>query len=158
VGTPLGTDPATGNNSDTELTGVIARANLSITKTGPATVIAGQSITWLLTITNAGPSDAQTVSVSDGLPAGTSAPLYCMYVSPAVDCTPTLAYTNPTALATTLAAGATKYLKITATVNANVAKDRSSSTRPASRAQRSIRISPTMNLPGSTQRSTRGRS
>jgi uncharacterized repeat protein (TIGR01451 family) len=51
-------------------TPVAARADVSIVKSStPATVIAGQSITWTITISNAGPSDAQSVNVADVLPA-----------------------------------------------------------------------------------------
>jgi trimeric autotransporter adhesin len=45
-------------------------AELQVTKTGAATVISGQDLTYTITVTNAGPSDAQRVSVNDTLPAG----------------------------------------------------------------------------------------
>ncbi len=45
-------------------------ADLSITKTGPATVAAGGSTTYTLTVANAGPAAATGVSVTDTLPAG----------------------------------------------------------------------------------------
>ena len=64
------TDPVAANNSDTETTAVIARADLSITKVDtPDPVIAGQSLSYTITVNNAGPSDAQAVTVSDTLPA-----------------------------------------------------------------------------------------
>src|SRR5439155_489926 len=46
------------------------RADLSVSKTGPATVNAAQNLTYTITVTNSGPSDASTVVVRDTLPAG----------------------------------------------------------------------------------------
>ena len=45
-------------------------ADLNIVKTAPATVTAGGSFDYPLTVSNAGPSDAQAVTVTDTLPAG----------------------------------------------------------------------------------------
>ncbi len=45
-------------------------ADLSITKTGPATVAATGAVAYTLNVSNAGPSTANTVSVTDTLPAG----------------------------------------------------------------------------------------
>ena len=48
-------------------------ANLSITKSdSPDPVLAGNDLTYTITVDSAGPSDALGVSVTDGLPAGTS--------------------------------------------------------------------------------------
>jgi uncharacterized repeat protein (TIGR01451 family) len=44
------------------------RADLTITKTGPATAAAGTEITYLLTLTNAGPSAANGATFSDNVP------------------------------------------------------------------------------------------
>jgi hypothetical protein len=60
------TDGVPGNNSASASTTVLAAsADLSITKTGPATVAAGGSIEYTITVTNAGPSDAAAVEVTD---------------------------------------------------------------------------------------------
>ena len=64
-------DPATGNNSatdtDTQGAGV---ANLAIAKTdGQSGYVAGTPISYTLTVTNAGPSNAAPVNVSDTVPA-----------------------------------------------------------------------------------------
>ena len=64
------TDPNLSNNTDQLTTTVTALADLSITKTGPATVAAGGAIAYSLAVSNAGPSSAATVSVADTLPAG----------------------------------------------------------------------------------------
>ncbi len=66
-GTP---DPDPSNNSDSVTTGVSAVADLSLVKSGPATVVAGGSVTYTLDVTNNGPSDAANVTVTDALPAG----------------------------------------------------------------------------------------
>jgi len=49
-----------------------ATADVSIVKTGPATVIASGNITYTLTVRNAGPISAAAVTVTDILPAGTT--------------------------------------------------------------------------------------
>jgi uncharacterized repeat protein (TIGR01451 family)/gliding motility-associated-like protein len=63
-------DPNTANNSDTETVNVSAQSDLSIEKTGPATIIAGTRITYGLTVINHGPSNAANVVIADAVPAG----------------------------------------------------------------------------------------
>ncbi|MBJ7471002.1 MAG: DUF11 domain-containing protein [Solirubrobacteraceae bacterium] len=60
------------NDTDTAITQVGPAADLAITKTGPATVGAGGTLTWTMVVTNKGPSAATNVTVSDPIPAGTS--------------------------------------------------------------------------------------
>ena len=58
------------NNSDTKGMTVSTKANLSVTKAGnPDPVIAGEQLTYTITVTNGGPSDATGVTVTDTLPA-----------------------------------------------------------------------------------------
>jgi uncharacterized repeat protein (TIGR01451 family) len=45
-------------------------ADLAVIKTGPATGVAGSNLVYTITVTNAGPSAATNVLVSDQLPAG----------------------------------------------------------------------------------------
>ena len=72
----VSSDTADNNNSNnlaTTTTPVIASADLSITKTdSPDPVLAGANLTYVLTVTNLGPSWARNVSVTDTLPAGVS--------------------------------------------------------------------------------------
>jgi uncharacterized repeat protein (TIGR01451 family) len=64
------TDPS--DNSSMVTTSITTQADLSVAKDGPATVIAGQNLTYTLTVTNTGPSYALDVAVNDALPAGTT--------------------------------------------------------------------------------------
>ncbi len=67
------TDPNGANNSDTATTTVAASADLSITKTDtPDPVTAGNLITYTVTVTNAGPSNAASVTLTDTTPSGTT--------------------------------------------------------------------------------------
>src|SRR5207245_2475102 len=63
-------DPVPANNTSTLITTVTPQADLQIVKTAPASVNAGGSLTYTLTVTNNGPSTATTPTISDTLPAG----------------------------------------------------------------------------------------
>ncbi len=70
---PATPDPNGGNNTSNETQNIVrTSADLSITKTGPATAVAGTNITYTLTVTNNGVSDAQNVLVKDTLPPNVS--------------------------------------------------------------------------------------
>ena len=72
VGSP-DLDPAPSNNSSTATADVGRQAALTVTKSADvATVVAGNRVTWTVTVINAGPSTATATSVSDTLPAGFS--------------------------------------------------------------------------------------
>src|SRR5438132_995186 len=72
VAAPSGTtDPDGTNNSRSDTDTVSPVATLAVTKTdGTATIDAGSRTTYTITVTNNGPSDAQSVSLSDTLGAG----------------------------------------------------------------------------------------
>jgi uncharacterized repeat protein (TIGR01451 family) len=72
VAPPSGTtDPVPGNNTSATITTTINPvADVAVVKTGPATVNAGGTITYQLTISNAGPSAADGATFSDAVPAG----------------------------------------------------------------------------------------
>src|SRR5262249_12653675 len=64
-------DPNTANNTASAMTTVNAMAaDLSITKTAPATVTAGQQFTYTLTVRDGGPGTVSNISVTDTLPDG----------------------------------------------------------------------------------------
>ena len=65
-------DATPSNNSGNTDTSVIGLADLVLTKPGPATVTAGQQITYTIVVTNRGPSTAQSVDIKDQLPVGVS--------------------------------------------------------------------------------------
>ncbi|MFN8168623.1 MAG: hypothetical protein U0S36_07540 [Candidatus Nanopelagicales bacterium] len=103
-------DPDLANNTSSVTTGVGALADLSITKSGPATVVAGGSVAYLLAVANAGPSDAADVTVTDTLPAGlvlvsaTGSGWSCAAVASTVTCTrPSLATGTSAPLVTVVA-------------------------------------------------------
>ena len=65
------TDPVGGNDATSEDTTVGTQADLSITKTdAPDPATAGSNLAYTITVSNQGPSDAQSVVVTDVLPAG----------------------------------------------------------------------------------------
>ncbi len=64
-------DTMPGNNSASASVNVVPAADLSLTKTAsPSPVIAGQRLTYTLTVHNAGPDPATGVKVVDPLPSG----------------------------------------------------------------------------------------
>ena len=116
-------EASTANNSDTEATAVVASADLSVTKTdSPDPVAAGGSLSYTITVTNAGPSDAQSVTLSDVIPTNTtfasllqgSGPAFAL-TTPAVGGTGTA-----TGTVATLAAGASATFTFVVTVDAGV--------------------------------------
>lgn len=66
-------DPTPANNTSTVTTTIRALADLSIEKTGPASVAAAGRVSYQLAVANAGPSDAGQATVIDTLPPGVSA-------------------------------------------------------------------------------------
>ncbi|HMF04739.1 MAG TPA: DUF11 domain-containing protein, partial [Acidimicrobiia bacterium] len=68
------TDPNTSNNSATTPTTVQAQsADLAVTKIDtPDPVVPGGNITYTITVSNGGPSDASSVSVQDAMPFNTT--------------------------------------------------------------------------------------
>lgn len=85
-------DPS--NNSSTANTSVTTSADISVLKTAPATVVAGNNMTYGITVANAGPSDAAVFNVSDALPAGTTYVSGNQTSGPALSCTTPAVGTN----------------------------------------------------------------
>ena len=65
-------DPNDANDSSTTTATVATSADLTVTKSGPASVTAGTNATYTIDVTNNGPSDAANVSLSDTLPPNTT--------------------------------------------------------------------------------------
>jgi uncharacterized repeat protein (TIGR01451 family) len=64
-------DPTSSNNQASADTAVVTSADLQVTESdAPDPVPVGDSITYALTVHNAGPSPAADVSVSDSIPGG----------------------------------------------------------------------------------------
>src|SRR5262245_35081016 len=120
----LSGDPNPGNNSDTESTQVLAQTDLSVTKTdSPDPVNAGANLTYTITVTNNGPSDAQAVSLSDPIPANTTFVAALQLAGPASTLTtPAVGGTGTfTATTTTVPAGATQQYSLVVNVNGSTA-------------------------------------
>ena len=68
-------DPNPANNTSSAQTTLVRTANLSITKTAtPAKLAVGQTLTYVMTVTNGGPAPATGVTLTDMLPAGVTSP------------------------------------------------------------------------------------
>ena len=83
-------DPNADNNEATFESSGGAQADLSITKSATEPVVAGGQVTWTVTVTNARPSIANDVEVTDDFPAGVSlisATDPCEEGGPGVTCT-----------------------------------------------------------------------
>lgn len=82
------TDPNPSNNTSTVSTAVSPAANLSLTKdNGSGTLNAGQTTTYILTVTNSGPGSANNAVVSDPVAAGLScSTVTCSIASGAAAC------------------------------------------------------------------------
>ena len=66
-------DPTPANNTGTATTTVQTSADLQVTKTdSPDPVVIGTNLTYTINLANAGPSDSQTVTLTDAVPADTT--------------------------------------------------------------------------------------
>jgi uncharacterized repeat protein (TIGR01451 family) len=112
--TTTSSDPSPSDNTSSTGTGITTSADVAIVKTAPASVIAGSNITYTITVTNNGPSDAANVVWSDPLPAGTT------FVSESQTSGPTFTCTTGATVSCSIAslvAGATAVFTITAQVS-----------------------------------------
>jgi uncharacterized repeat protein (TIGR01451 family) len=118
-------DPNTGNNTaTTETTVAAARADVSVTKSDtPDPVLAGADLTYLINVTNNGPSDAQTVILTDSLPAGTTFVSLSQTQGPVFSCaTPPVGGTGTVSCTiATLALGASASFTVVVHVDATAA-------------------------------------
>src|SRR5207247_2043850 len=116
------TDPNTANNSATATTTVSGSADLAVTKSdSPDPVTAGEDITYTIDLNNAGPGDAQSVTLSDLIPAGTTFVYFAQDSGPAFSCTvPTTGGTGTVTCTTpTVDAGDSASFTLVVNVNAS---------------------------------------
>ena len=92
------TDPDGSNNSSNTTATVAPTADLAVTKTGPATVTSGTNVTYNVTVTNNGPSNAANVTLTDTLPPNTTVVAINQTSGPAFNCS-----SNATAITCTIA-------------------------------------------------------
>jgi uncharacterized repeat protein (TIGR01451 family) len=113
------TDLNLGNNSDTEPTTVIAAPDLVVTKIdSPDLVTDGSNLTYTITVTNNGPSDAAGIMLTDVVPANTT---FVSFTAPAgwTSMTPAVGATGAiTSSIASLAVGATATFTLVVNVNA----------------------------------------
>jgi uncharacterized repeat protein (TIGR01451 family) len=64
------TDPQSANNVASANVTLANSADLSVTQSGPGAALAGTTVSYTITVANAGPSDAANVMLSDPLPVG----------------------------------------------------------------------------------------
>src|SRR5207245_8533508 len=113
------TDSTPGNNNQSTSATVNTTADLAVTKSGPLSAPAGSNITYSVTITNNGPSDAQGVTMTDALPAGTTFVSETQTSGPTFNCTPTVSCGIAT-LPSSASATFTLIFKVAAHVTAGV--------------------------------------
>jgi uncharacterized repeat protein (TIGR01451 family) len=107
--------------SSTDTTEVATSSGLTIVKTGPHKVVAGKQLTYTISITNNGPSDAQNVVLTDTIPANTTFISEVQTSGPLFSCsTPSVGGTGVvTCTIPTFAVGASAIFTITVKVNSN---------------------------------------
>jgi uncharacterized repeat protein (TIGR01451 family) len=92
------TDPNSANNSTTVVTNVLAVCDLAVTNSGtPALVASGGTITYTQTVTNSGPSNCATATITEAFPANTTFVSFSPIASGGWSCTTTgsISCTNP---------------------------------------------------------------
>jgi uncharacterized repeat protein (TIGR01451 family) len=120
------TDPVPANNSSTVTTKVVPvmpkQADVSLTKTTANTVAPNGTLTYLLTVVNAGPGAANGAVLSDVVPAQlTSVSAVCVSATAGASCTaPVLAGNTVTATMATLPANASVQYRVTGTAPSTV--------------------------------------
>jgi len=162
------TDNFDGNSSnDSQLasTVVAAQSDLQVAMTGPANASPNSDVAYVVTITNAGPSDAQTVTLNNVIPAGAT------FVSASQNAGPTFTLTAPTAGSSTgavsasiatLAAGASATFTLvfhagaaaTVTNEAIVATATADAASANNSAKQITAVSPDITIPGTTGNDT----
>jgi len=116
VATPPGvTDPTPGNNSATDTDTPNLQTDLAVTKTdGSATYTAGNAISYTITVSNNGPSNATGASVADAIPAAITGTTINCVASGTASCGTNASAGNALSFTNvSVAAGAGNFLTIT---------------------------------------------
>ncbi|MEP7201973.1 MAG: hypothetical protein ABI894_05150, partial [Ilumatobacteraceae bacterium] len=109
-------DPTPANNSATDNTAIVRRADLSITKDDfAATAVAGSTTTYAVVVSNGGPSNVVGATISDPLPAGATAMSWSCSGSAGASCAS--AGTGALNTAVNLAAGSSATFSVVVTIN-----------------------------------------
>lgn len=87
--TTTSTDPNPNNNTSTANTTATGSADIAVVKTAVAAATAGSNVTYNINVTNNGPSDAASVTMTDTLPPNTT------FVSESQPSGPLFVCTNP---------------------------------------------------------------
>ncbi|RBL89038.1 T9SS type B sorting domain-containing protein [Chitinophaga flava] len=103
--------------SNTVVSTIGSTADLQMVKTGPDDVFVGSKVTYLLTVTNNGPSSADNATVTDMLPAGLTQPAVTVasLSGGAANVQPAINGSAVSAVIGTFPAGAKVVLQVTAT-------------------------------------------
>ncbi len=112
------TDPVTTNNSATDTDNVTPRADLGVvkTRTSASPVVAGQTITYSVVVSNAGPSNVVGAIVTDTVPASILNPTWTCAATAGSSCAAASGSGNLSSTANIVVGGTATYT-ITATVD-----------------------------------------
>jgi uncharacterized repeat protein (TIGR01451 family) len=88
-------DPNPENDTSTAVV-TVSSADLSVTKTAPASVVSGSPLTYTITILNNGPNPATNAILTDPMPPGTTFSSFVQNTGPAASCSTPAAGANGT--------------------------------------------------------------
>ena len=63
-------NPSVNNKTATDTTNIVPKSNLAVAVAAPTSAAASSQVTYTITVTNSGPSNATGLTLVDGLPAG----------------------------------------------------------------------------------------
>jgi uncharacterized repeat protein (TIGR01451 family) len=116
------TDPNGTNDNSTATTTLVASSDVGVTKSGPASAVQNQDVTYNISVTNNGPSDATGVQLTDTIPAQATFVSFNQNSGPGFSCTTPAGGGSGTVTCNiaTLAAGATATFTLVVHTTASV--------------------------------------